>query len=48
MFGLPFATDFESTLADFVESEGLKLGETHFMGRNHKKGPFVVIAELGV
>ena len=47
-FGLPFATDFEATLARFIESEGMKQGETVFMGRTSAKGPFMVVAELCV
>ncbi|MFP6655674.1 MAG: class I SAM-dependent methyltransferase [Myxococcota bacterium] len=47
-FGLPFATNYERTFREFVESEGFDLGETVFMGHRSSKGPFVVIAELGV
>jgi methyltransferase (TIGR00027 family) len=47
-FGLPFATDFEKTLQDFLESENLKQGELHFMGRSSAKGPFMVVAEIRV
>ena len=44
-FGLSFATDWEQTLRDFLDSESLTLGESYFMGRTHAKGPFVVVAE---
>jgi len=47
-FGLPFATDYEQTVQGFVESEGLELGETVFMGHRSPSGPFVVVAELVV
>jgi methyltransferase (TIGR00027 family) len=47
-FGLPIATDYERNLQRFVSSEGLTVGETVFMGSNGKKGPFMVVAELGV
>jgi len=45
-FGLPFATDYEQNLEAFLLSEGMKLGETNFMGRNDPKGPFMVVAEF--
>jgi len=45
-FGLPMETDFEGVLTDFVESEGLRLGETFFLGRTHKTGPYAVVAEV--
>ena len=45
-FVLPFATDFEGELRRFIESEGLQLGETFFMGANNEKGPYMVVAEL--
>ena len=47
-FGLPIATDYERNLQRFVSSEGLTVGETVFMGSSGKKGPFMVVAELGV
>jgi len=45
-FGLPFETDFERVLADFIESEDLRLGETFFLGRTHETGPYGVVAEV--
>ena len=47
-FGLPFATEHEEELRRFLESEHVTQGETYFMGRTSKKGPFGVVAELGV
>ena len=47
-FGLPLATDYEQNLQRFVSNEGLTVGETFFMGSGGKKGPFMVVAELGV
>jgi methyltransferase (TIGR00027 family) len=47
-FGLPFATDFENSLRTFLESEGIKEGESYFMGRSSSKGPYMVVVELGV
>lgn len=47
-FGLPFATDPELTLRSFVESEGMGLGTAFFLGRTHRKGPFMVVAEIQV
>lgn len=45
-FGLSFATDWEKTLRDFLDSESLTLGESYFMGRANAKGPFMVVAEI--
>ena len=45
-FGLPLEKDFERVLADFIESEDLRLGETFFLGRTHKTGPYGVVAEV--
>ena len=47
-FGLDFGTHWEGTLQDFLESEGLTLGEACFMGRANPKGPFTVVAEFVV
>ncbi len=47
-FGLPIETDPEQTLQRFVSSEGLSVGATVFMGSSSRKGPFMVVAELGV
>lgn len=47
-FGLPFATDPELTLRFFVESEEMGLGTAFFLGRTHRKGPFMVVAEIQV
>lgn len=45
-FSLPFATDYEKTLLDFVESESMFVGETFFMGSTSEKGPFAVVVEM--
>ena len=47
-FGLPFETDYEQNLQGFVGGEGMSVGETFFLGSSGKKGPFMVVAELGV
>ena len=47
-FGLAIETDSEQNLERFVTSEGLRVGETIFMGGGGKKGPFMVVAELCV
>jgi len=47
-FGLPFETDHEQNLQRLASSEGLTVGETIFFGSSGKKGPFMVVAELGV
>lgn len=45
-FSLPFESDYEQRLKSFLESEDLQIGQTHFMGRSSKKGPFMVVAEV--
>jgi methyltransferase (TIGR00027 family) len=47
-FGLPFATDFEDTMKAFLESEGMQAGQAYFMGKSSRKGPFMVVVELGI
>ena len=47
-FGLAFDTDFEQTLRRFLGDEGLRTGETFFMGKTHRAGPFMVVAEIRV
>ena len=47
-FGLSLATDYEQNLQGFVGGEGMSVGETFFLGSSGKKGPFMVVAELGV
>jgi O-methyltransferase involved in polyketide biosynthesis len=45
-FSLPFEQDHEARLRFFVDSEGLQVGETNFMGTCDNRGPFMVVAEL--
>jgi hypothetical protein len=45
-FGRSFATDYEQNLEEFLVSEGMKSGETDFMGHTDPKGPFMVVAEF--
>jgi methyltransferase (TIGR00027 family) len=47
-FGLPFATNFEDSLRNFLEGEKLQQGELLFMGKNSPKGPFMVVVEICV
>ena len=47
-FGLPFNTAYEATLRNFIESEQLVSGDTYFMGRTHKDGPYMVVAAFSV
>lgn len=47
-FGLPFATNYDQVLQDFIESEGMSLGEAYFMGSSNDKGPFMVVAEMNL
>ena len=45
-FGLPFDTNWQQVLRDFVQSKSMKVGEAHFLGSNDKKGPYAVVAEI--
>ena len=45
-FGLDFEADAGEHLQVFIESESLKLGETHFLGSNNEKGPYGVVFEV--
>ena len=45
-FSLPFERDYGARLRSFVESEGLQVGETNFMGTCDERGPFMVVAEI--
>jgi methyltransferase (TIGR00027 family) len=45
-FALPFASNYEKVLADFVASESMSVGESFFMGHGSDKGPFGVVAEI--
>ncbi len=45
-FGLDFSGDGEGILNQFLESQGLRVGEFHFMGQKTKKGAFGVVAEI--
>ena len=45
-FSLNLTTDCEAELLKFVNSESMSVGETFFMGRKHKKGPFAVVVEM--
>lgn len=45
-FSLPFATNFEKTLSEFVDSESMSVGEAYFMGSTSEKGPFAVVVEM--
>jgi hypothetical protein len=38
----------EQNLEEFLVSEGMKSGETDFMGHTDPKGPFMVVAEFGI
>ena len=45
-FSLPFATNWQQVLADFVTSQSLQQGETHFLGASNKAGPYAVVVEM--
>ena len=45
-FSLPFATDWQQVLADFVASQSMRQGETFFLGANNKAGPYAVVVEM--
>lgn len=46
--GLPFSSNYEQTLEEFLLSEGMKPGEADFMGRSDPKGPFMVVVEFSL
>ncbi len=45
-FSLPLTTNYQETLAEFVESESMSVGEAFFMGHTSDKGPFMVVVEM--
>jgi len=45
-FGIGFESHHEARLRSFIESEGLTLNSTSFMGTISKKGPFMVVADI--
>ena len=45
-FGLPFASQWEQVLDDFVRARDLQLGAAHFLGSNNKAGPYAVVVEM--
>jgi methyltransferase (TIGR00027 family) len=45
-FGLPFDSDWQEILNDFVTAQGMQQGETHFLGSNNKAGPYAVVVEM--
>ena len=47
-FGLDLADSFEDRLGNFLRSEAMEPGESFFLGKTGKKGPFVVVAEFSV
>lgn len=47
-FGIDLSTDYENNVSSFVESEGFKVGKTHFMGSKTKKGTWMAVAELNL
>lgn len=44
--GLDFSSDYEGVLRAFFAAQGLILGRHRFVGAGHRKGPFMVVAEL--
>ncbi len=45
-FGLPFVAAHEEVLRDFVRPEGWSVSDARFLGTNHRKGPYLGVAEL--
>ena len=45
-FGLPFASDWEAVLSDYVAKHSITLASAHFLGENNPAGPYAVVAEL--
>merc|ERR1719376_13747 len=44
-FGMNFEENWQETMEDFIQSEGLCPGHLSFMGSNHDDGPWCAIAE---
>ena len=45
-FGLPFSDNWQQVLSDFVSSQSMQQGESHFLGTNHKAGPYAAVVEM--
>ena len=45
-FGLPFSNNWQQVLSDFVVSQSMLQGESHFLGSNNKAGPYAVVVEM--
>ena len=45
-FGLPLETNESDVFNEFIESQGLIVGETHYLGSETKKGCYAVISEI--
>ena len=45
-FGLPFSSNWQQVLSDFLIGQGLHQGEVHFLGANSKAGPYGVVVEM--
>ena len=45
-FSLSFGGDCDRVLNDFLNSEDLTTGDTYFLGKASKHGPFVVVSEV--
>lgn len=45
-FGLPFSDNWQKVLSDFVSSQSMQQGESHFLGANHKGGPYAAVVEM--
>ena len=46
VFGLDFKQDHVSAMANFADERGFELKAHHFMGSQHKDGPFMAVVEL--
>lgn len=45
-FSLPFSNNWQQVLSDFVASQSLQQGESHFLGSNNTAGPYAVVVEI--
>ena len=45
-FGLPLETNESEVFNEFIESQGLIVGETYYLGSQNKKGCYAVISEI--
>ena len=45
-YGLDFTTNYAEYLAEFITSESLKVGPSHFLANQNKKESFAVVVKM--